>query len=374
MVRKRLRPVCVLRFFESHNAAWDSIDSRLDVWKQPHKLMSAQNDTCAHDYNRARHYCRSRGRGCQTTCADDLEATFAAHLDAVARRTARALEASGFIAACWCIPAAPPMVFADDQHYPVPGERPLQALGAADGRAGLLRLLRAGPQAAHAVPSAARTTGISRRTCPTPTGPGISTSTPVADRAAARAAAARGPEPHGVHRRALSRARRHGASAPSTREHLIDPAGLRARRQDALRARLPARSEPAGRARARRRGSSAFAAGASEFEIELAFLARLRPARAGAAVQPDHRAQRGRARCCTTRCCERTAPAERHSLLIDAGAEFAGYASDITRTYSHDRCRLRHADRARWTRCSSRSARACAPAWTGGTCTSPRIG
>ena len=32
---------------------------------------------------------------------------------------------------------------------------------------------------------------------------------------------------------------------------------------------------------------------------------------------------------------EKAPAAERHSLLIDAGAEFAGYACDITRTYSH---------------------------------------
>ena len=77
----------------------------------------------------------------------------------------------------------------------------------------------------------------------------------------------------------------------------------------------------------------AYAAGATEFEIQLAFLTAcgLREQELpyntiiafneGASVLHYQRL-------------ERRAPAARHSLLIDAGAECAGYASDITRTYS----------------------------------------
>ncbi|MFO1427875.1 MAG: M24 family metallopeptidase [Steroidobacteraceae bacterium] len=58
---------------------------------------------------------------------------------------------------------------------------------------------------------------------------------------------------------------------------------------------------------------------------------RVRPARAGAALQRHRGAQRGRRRAALPGA--RAPPsAERRSLLIDAGAEFAGYASDITRT------------------------------------------
>ena len=78
----------------------------------------------------------------------------------------------------------------------------------------------------------------------------------------------------------------------------------------------------------------AFAAGATEFEIQLAYLAacglreqelpynNIIAFNEGAAVLHYQKL-------------ERRAPAARHSFLIDAGAEYAGYASDITRTYSY---------------------------------------
>ncbi|MGH8284427.1 MAG: Xaa-Pro dipeptidase, partial [Steroidobacteraceae bacterium] len=78
----------------------------------------------------------------------------------------------------------------------------------------------------------------------------------------------------------------------------------------------------------------AFAAGASEFEIQLAYLRAcgLReqelPYNAIIALNEG-------AAVLHYQVLERAAPAERHSLLIDAGADCAGYASDITRTYSH---------------------------------------
>ena len=79
--------------------------------------------------------------------------------------------------------------------------------------------------------------------------------------------------------------------------------------------------------------AAAFAAGASEFEIELAFLEAC-----GLREQelPYHPiiALNASAAVLHYQVLEKKAPPERHSLLIDAGAEFAGYASDITRTYA----------------------------------------
>jgi Xaa-Pro dipeptidase len=78
----------------------------------------------------------------------------------------------------------------------------------------------------------------------------------------------------------------------------------------------------------------AFATGASEFDIQLAFLE-------GCGLREQELpyntiiALNEGAAVLHYQVLERRPPPERHSLLIDAGAEFAGYASDITRTHSY---------------------------------------
>ncbi len=78
----------------------------------------------------------------------------------------------------------------------------------------------------------------------------------------------------------------------------------------------------------------AFEDGGSEFEIELAFLTACGLREQDLPYNPIIALNEGGA-VLHYQVLERAAPAERHSLLIDAAAEFAGYASDITRTHSH---------------------------------------
>ncbi|WP_397471464.1 Xaa-Pro dipeptidase [Rheinheimera sp.] len=80
---------------------------------------------------------------------------------------------------------------------------------------------------------------------------------------------------------------------------------------------------------------AAFYAGGSEFDIQLAYLAAVR--------QTENEVPYGNiialnqnAAILHYTALERSAPAKRHSFLIDAGAEFNGYAADITRTYSYN--------------------------------------
>lgn len=86
-------------------------------------------------------------------------------------------------------------------------------------------------------------------------------------------------------------------------------------------------------ARAHRAAHNAFIAGASEYDIHMDYLRELRQTdnelpypsivalnRNAAVLHYQHQ--------------ERTAPAQLRSFLLDAGAQFAGYAADVTRTYS----------------------------------------
>ena len=77
----------------------------------------------------------------------------------------------------------------------------------------------------------------------------------------------------------------------------------------------------------------AFQAGASEFEIELAFLRACGLREQELPYNPII-ALNEAGSVLHYQVLEKNSPTQRHSLLIDAGAEFAGYASDITRTYS----------------------------------------
>ena len=77
----------------------------------------------------------------------------------------------------------------------------------------------------------------------------------------------------------------------------------------------------------------AFSEGASEFEIEIAFLQACGLREQELPYNPIIALNDGGA-VLHYQVLEKQPPAERHSLLIDAGAEFGGYASDITRTHA----------------------------------------
>src|SRR5438105_5850636 len=86
-------------------------------------------------------------------------------------------------------------------------------------------------------------------------------------------------------------------------------------------------------ARGHRAAERAFAAGASELGIELAFLEGCGQREQELPYNPIIALNAGRA-VLHYQVLERQPPRERHSLLIAAGAPVQGYASDITRTYS----------------------------------------
>jgi len=88
-------------------------------------------------------------------------------------------------------------------------------------------------------------------------------------------------------------------------------------------------------ARGHEAAEAAFRSGASEYEIHLAFL-RGTGHTDNELPYPDIVALNTHAAVLHYQHLDRQAPQQLRSFLIDAGAEVAGYASDITRTYSSD--------------------------------------
>ncbi|MEJ1965784.1 MAG: Xaa-Pro dipeptidase [Gammaproteobacteria bacterium] len=264
------------------------------------------------------------------SCADDLEATYAAHLDTVIRRTSRALEAAGF-AGLLVHSGCAPMVYADDQHYPFrvnapfklwaplidvpdcfvyfePGRRP--------------RMLFNHPRdywhKPADLPNAFWTRHFELHA--------------VGDRATARTLL-----PHDLGRMAYL-----GEGFPELADWAVgavNPGPLVARLDFDRAVKTPyelvclreaSRLGALGHVAAQK----AFDAGASEYDIEIAFLQACGLREQELPYNPIIALNAGAA-VLHYQVLERRAPAERHSMLIDAGAEFAGYASDITRTYSN---------------------------------------
>src|SRR5690606_18763730 len=79
---------------------------------------------------------------------------------------------------------------------------------------------------------------------------------------------------------------------------------------------------------------TAFFAGGSEFDIQLSYLAAVRQGE-NEVPYGNIIALNQNAAILHYTALERQASASRHSFLIDAGAQFHGYAADITRTYSY---------------------------------------
>jgi len=294
--------------------------------------MSAQNDS-TRDYNRALlppsgHELAEVRR--MPSCADDLATTYAAHLETIVQRASRALEASGF-SSLLVYSGCAPMVFVDDQPYPFRVNAPFKLWAPLTDVSDCFIYFAAGHRPRMLfhhprdywhkpadLPDAYWTRHFELHA--------------VSDRQAARTLL---PED-------LSRTAYLGEGFPELAEWGVGATnpGELVTRMDYDRAakttyelvclREASRLGALGHVAAQK----AFSAGASEYEIELAFMQACGLREQELPYNPII-ALNASAAVLHYQMLERRPPKERHSLLIDAGAEFAGYASDITRTYSH---------------------------------------
>jgi Xaa-Pro dipeptidase len=255
---------------------------------------------------------------------------FEAHLQLVMKRSSSALAATGYDALL-VHAGTPPLLFLDDHHLPFKVQAPFKVWAPlsdapdsfvhfAPGKKPVL-LLHAPVDYWHKSPELPETYwsgAFDIVSCP--------------DRAAARAAL-----PGDLSRTAFI-----GAPFPelvSWGPVSINPEHLIAQLDYARATKTPyevaalAEANVLG-ARGHAAAERAFRAGGSEFEIGLAFMAACGLRERELPYNPIIALNEGGA-VLHYQVQRRDKPAKSHSLLIDAGAEFAGYASDITRTHSH---------------------------------------
>ena len=256
---------------------------------------------------------------------------FASHLEAVKKRSAAALSATGYDALL-VHAGTPPLLFQDDHHLPFKVQAPFKVWApltdAPDsfvyfvpGRKPVL-LLHAPVDYWHKSPELPRTywsDAFDIVSCP--------------DRAAARDALPRD----------MARTAFIGepfAELVSWGVGSINPEHLIAQLDYARAAKTPyevaalLEANVLG-ARGHAAAEKAFRAGGSEFDIGLAFMGACGLRERELPYNPIIALNEGGA-VLHYQVQMREKPARFHSLLIDAGAEFAGYASDITRTHSFD--------------------------------------
>jgi Xaa-Pro dipeptidase len=257
-------------------------------------------------------------------------ALFASHLDTVEKRSANALARTGY-EALLIHAGTPPLIFLDDHHLPFKAHAPFKVwaplIDAPDSFVYFMpgkkpQLLVHQPvDYWHKSPELPRTywsAGFEIVSCPT--------------RESARAALPRD----------LSRTAFIGVpfnELLSWGVGTINPEHLMAQLDYARASKTP--YEIACLLEANRLGAlghvaaeKAFRAGATEFEIGLAFMAACGHRERELPYNPIIALNEGGA-VLHYQIQQRTRPARLHSMLIDAGAEFGGYASDITRTHSH---------------------------------------
>lgn len=258
-----------------------------------------------------------------------LEALFGAHLDGICRRTADALGRCGF-SGLLVYAGAPLPVFEDDRTYPFEVNAPFKVWAPLTDAPGSFVWFEPGSIPRLIVE---RPEDYWYKPADPPAGYWVRHFDVriVPDIRGARAALPRD----------LSRAAYIGDAFPGLADFgvgAINPQPL-VRRLDYPRAGKSAYEieclREANRlgALGHRAAAAAFSGGASEFGIELAFLGACGMREQELPYNPIIALNRGGA-VLHYQVLEKQPPPERLSLLIDAGAEFAGYASDITRTHA----------------------------------------